>query len=287
MFEEKNSLPGPELHFPVRDWDDFARASQDRANMRRAVVRAFGGMFEPWRALGHELLEKFLQIMTRARVGIFHDDEAATGMPDEDGDGAADKAARFDGRGHLIRNFVSSFAFGRNLESRRGSVHHHVTLEAATGPRNAARRKAARRGRENSVGRDSVEPERRYAAGAVLPPARQSLALPRNLTVRARLVVAGVADPGPLAALCVCSFPDFPLGAQETAGVSDPGYNDLLQIVNFDQGDAGAVVAPAHNCGVGCGHERDGEGRFQIVGRRKRVLDLQRLGGSLAKMERR
>lgn len=60
------------------------------------------------------------------------------------------------------------------------------------------------------------------------------------------LAVAGVADPGPRAALCVCSFPAFHLGPRETAGVADPGDNDLLQIENFNQRVAGRIARINH-----------------------------------------
>jgi hypothetical protein len=40
-------------------------------------------MLEVGRALGHEALEKLLEITPRGRVGVFHQDQAATGVPNE------------------------------------------------------------------------------------------------------------------------------------------------------------------------------------------------------------
>ena len=46
--------------------------------------------------LGHEPLEEFLQIAARGRVGVLHDDEAATGVLDENGHRARGDPAAVD-----------------------------------------------------------------------------------------------------------------------------------------------------------------------------------------------
>ena len=45
--------------------------------MRSAVVTALRGVLEVGRVLGHEALEKFLEITPRCRVGVFHQDQAS------------------------------------------------------------------------------------------------------------------------------------------------------------------------------------------------------------------
>ena len=104
MFERKNTLPRPELHSAIRNRDHFARAREDGANVRSAVVTAFSRVLEVGRVLWDELLEKFLEIASRSWVGVLHDDEAATRMPNEHGDGAGRDAARFERRGDAFSN---------------------------------------------------------------------------------------------------------------------------------------------------------------------------------------
>ena len=44
----------------------------------------------------HEALEKLFQVASRGRIGIFHDDDAATGVLNENGDGPISHAALID-----------------------------------------------------------------------------------------------------------------------------------------------------------------------------------------------
>ena len=88
MFKEENALPRAEPQSAVRDRDDFARAGQDGANMRSAVVSAFRGMLEIGGVLGHEAFEKHLEITPGGWVGVFRNDQATTCVPNEDRDGA-------------------------------------------------------------------------------------------------------------------------------------------------------------------------------------------------------
>ena len=114
MFEEKNALPRSELQVAVSDRDRFARAGQDGANMRRAVVAAFRGMLQVGRVLGHEVLEEFLEITPRGRVSVFHQNQTATGVPDEYGHDARCHTTSVDGRGYPISDLVGAFAVGRD-----------------------------------------------------------------------------------------------------------------------------------------------------------------------------
>lgn len=84
MFEQKNALPGSQLHFPINNRHRFTGARQDHADMGWHVVAAFGTMLEIIRIFWHEPVEEFLQIASSRRIGIFHDDQAATGVLDKD-----------------------------------------------------------------------------------------------------------------------------------------------------------------------------------------------------------
>ena len=66
MLEKENALPGAELHPALCDRDHFARAGEDAADVRGAVVAAFRRVLELRRVLRHESLEKFLEIAPRA-----------------------------------------------------------------------------------------------------------------------------------------------------------------------------------------------------------------------------
>ena len=61
VFEEKNSLPGAELHFSIDNRHGLARPRQHHANMRGAVVRALSRMHEVIGIFRHEPLEKFFE----------------------------------------------------------------------------------------------------------------------------------------------------------------------------------------------------------------------------------
>lgn len=85
MLEEKDTLPGAEGHFSVDDWDHFAGSGERHANVTGHVIGAFVGVGEPRCILGNEAFEKFFEVMTGLGVGIFHDDEAGTGVRDKNG----------------------------------------------------------------------------------------------------------------------------------------------------------------------------------------------------------
>ena len=85
MFEQKNALPGSELHFSIDNGHRLAGARQDHANMRWHVVAAFGAVREIIGIFRHEPVEEFFQITSRSRIGIFHDDHAATGVLNKNG----------------------------------------------------------------------------------------------------------------------------------------------------------------------------------------------------------
>jgi len=80
MFEEKNSLPRSEPHFPIHNGHCLARSGQNHANVRRHVIAAFGAVREVIGVFRRNPIEEFLQVPSRSRIGVLHDDEAATGV---------------------------------------------------------------------------------------------------------------------------------------------------------------------------------------------------------------
>jgi len=83
MFKEKNALPRSELHLPIDNRHDLAGAREDHADVRWHVVAAFGAVGEIIGIFRDEPIEKCLQITTRSWIGIFHNDDAATGVLNE------------------------------------------------------------------------------------------------------------------------------------------------------------------------------------------------------------
>ena len=83
VFEEENALPGSQLHSSIDNGHCFTGARQNHADVRWHVVAAFGSVCEVAWILGHEPIKEFFQITSRGRIGIFHDDHAATGMLDK------------------------------------------------------------------------------------------------------------------------------------------------------------------------------------------------------------
>src|SRR5438876_8588813 len=96
MFEQENALPGSELHLTIDNRHGLAGARQDHADMRRHIIAAFGTVREVIGIFRHEAVEEFFQITSRSRIGVFHDDQAATGMLDKHGRGPVLYAALVD-----------------------------------------------------------------------------------------------------------------------------------------------------------------------------------------------
>ena len=96
VFEQKNALPGSELHFTIDDRHSFTGARQDHADMRWHIITAFGIVREIIGVFRDQSVEEFFQVTPRGRVGIFHDDHAATGMLDKNGGRPVPDAALVD-----------------------------------------------------------------------------------------------------------------------------------------------------------------------------------------------
>jgi len=64
----------------------------------------------------HEAIEKLFQVAARAGIGIFHDDNAATGVLNKNGDSPTPHSTFIDFRPHGIADFVETFAGGAHVD---------------------------------------------------------------------------------------------------------------------------------------------------------------------------
>ena len=112
MFEQENALPCAEPHFSIDNRHSLAGACQDHADVRRHVVAAFRIVREIIRILRHEAVEKFLQIATSGRIRVFHDDNAATRVLDENGYCSRLQSRPVNLRLHFVCDFVKTLAVG-------------------------------------------------------------------------------------------------------------------------------------------------------------------------------
>ena len=124
MLEQENALPRSELHFSLHDRHCLARARQYHSDVRWHVVAAFGAVGEIIGIFRHQPIEKCLQITTRSRIGIFHNDDAATGVLNEYSGCAVSNPAAIDLQLHVIGNFVQAFAFSAKFQLLVMDMHY-------------------------------------------------------------------------------------------------------------------------------------------------------------------
>jgi hypothetical protein len=115
MFEQENALPRSQLHFAINNRHSLAGARQDHADMGWHVIAAFGVVREIFGIFWHQPVEEFFEITSRSRIGIFHNDHAATGVLNKHCRRPVSDAASIDLRLHFIRDFVQSLSVGANL----------------------------------------------------------------------------------------------------------------------------------------------------------------------------
>jgi hypothetical protein len=89
------------------------------------VVGAFAGVLKPRGVFGYEAVEEFMEIVPCGGIGVFHDDETATGVADEDMDGALLNAAGFENTGDAIRDLNGAFATGVDVEGLVTDTKRH------------------------------------------------------------------------------------------------------------------------------------------------------------------
>ncbi len=115
MLEEEYPLPGSQEHPAAGDRDGLRRSCQGHAKVTGHVIGPLTGMLKPRRVFGDEAVEKFVQIPTGGRVGVFHDHKAAAGVADEHRQNTLRDAADLQKMAHLSGNLDSSLAAGFNL----------------------------------------------------------------------------------------------------------------------------------------------------------------------------
>jgi hypothetical protein len=84
VFEQKNALPGSELHLAINNRTSHWCASRP-CGYAMACHHCLRNCAEIIRVFRDQSVEELLQVTPRGRVGIFHDDHAATGMLDKNG----------------------------------------------------------------------------------------------------------------------------------------------------------------------------------------------------------
>ena len=123
MFEEKNALPRAELYLTIDNRDGFARAREHHANMRGAVVAAFGRVGKIIRVFRDEVFEKFFQVFPRRAIGVFHDNKTATGVLNKNSHYAIADAGFVDLMLDFAGDLVRPFAARGNFESVMANAH--------------------------------------------------------------------------------------------------------------------------------------------------------------------
>ncbi len=116
VFEEKNSLPGSELHFSIDDWDGLVRSRQNHADVGRHIIAAFRAVREVIGIFRHEAVEEFLEVAPRGWIGIFHNNHAATGVLNKDRDRPAAQTEFVDLSLDIIGDFIRSLAVGADFK---------------------------------------------------------------------------------------------------------------------------------------------------------------------------
>ena len=117
MLEQENALPSPELHPSFNNWHSLARAGQDHADVRRHVIATFGTVSEVIGIFRHQPIEEFFQVAPCGRIGILHDDHAATGVLNKDRHRPIAQPAVVDLCLDVVGDFVHSLATGADFES--------------------------------------------------------------------------------------------------------------------------------------------------------------------------
>jgi hypothetical protein len=130
VLEQKNALPSSKLHLAVDDRDCLTGTRQGHADVRRHVIAAFRAVSKIISIFRHQTIEKFLQVMSRRGIGVFHENNAATRVPNKPRDCSIAQAAVIDLRLDRVGNFVRPLATSANVELIL--VNTHQILENNT-----------------------------------------------------------------------------------------------------------------------------------------------------------
>jgi hypothetical protein len=135
MLEQENALPGSKLHFAVDNRDGLARSRQHHSDVRRHVIAAFRPVTKVISIFRHQTIQKFLQVVSRRGIGVFHENDAATRVLNKRCDCSIAQAALVDFRLDLVGDLVGPFAGSANLELIL--VNTHRILDNNTGADNS------------------------------------------------------------------------------------------------------------------------------------------------------
>ncbi len=123
VFEQKNALPRSELHFPIDNRYGLACARQSRPDVRRHIIAALGTVREVIGIFWHEAIEKLFQVAACGRIGVFHDEKAATGVLNKHSHCPVSHSGAVDLRLQIIGDFVEALAVRANFKSIMMNVH--------------------------------------------------------------------------------------------------------------------------------------------------------------------
>lgn len=134
VLEQKDSLPSTELHLSIRDRNSFTGARESHTNVRWHVVGAFVVVLE-FLIFRDEFVEKSLEITPGRGRGVFHRDQAATGVLNKHRDCSVADATLIDLALDLVRDFVGSLTV--RLDGKILVLHSHSPRAYATRERPA------------------------------------------------------------------------------------------------------------------------------------------------------
>jgi hypothetical protein len=123
VFKEKNALPRSELHFPIDNRYCLACARQCHPDVRRHIIAALGTVREVIGIFWHQAIEKLFQVAARGRIGVFHDENAATGVLNKHSHCPVSHSGAVDLRLQIIGDFVEPLALRANFKSIMMNVH--------------------------------------------------------------------------------------------------------------------------------------------------------------------
>jgi len=123
MLKEENALPRSELHFAIDHRYGLACARQCHPDVRRHIIAALGTVREVIGIFWHQAIEKLFQVAARGRIGVFHDENAATGVLNKHGHCPVSHSAAVDLRLQIIGDFVEALALRANFKSIMMNVH--------------------------------------------------------------------------------------------------------------------------------------------------------------------
>ena len=114
VFEQVDSLPGPEQQAAAGEGNGQRNAGQQRTRMGGHVVVAFEIVAIARIAIGRPALQQRFEVAAHRRIGVFGDRQPATGVADEDvGNSGVDRGSPDDG-GNFTGDFGGPAAAGND-----------------------------------------------------------------------------------------------------------------------------------------------------------------------------